>query len=178
VVILSSPSHDGPFGASGVKRLQSLGLVDKLPGMGPWYVILPRNFLCLMRLLSRLLLNRAVVCLFDDLTLTLLLLCCYTSGYEYSGGCHRQQYQRGGAWNDTGGVSDVKWRWGSGVVGASMSAYLILPHVFNLLYTLLNNLKHSAAWRSLSWMDLLAWGLHLVPCSYPDRRQGNWPLQL
>ena len=27
-------SHDGPFGASGVKRLQSLGLVNKLPGMG------------------------------------------------------------------------------------------------------------------------------------------------
>lgn len=33
-VLVSACGHDGPFGASGVKRLQSLGLVNKLPGMG------------------------------------------------------------------------------------------------------------------------------------------------
>jgi thiamine thiazole synthase len=33
-VLISACGHDGPFGASGVKRLQSLGLVDKIPGMG------------------------------------------------------------------------------------------------------------------------------------------------
>jgi len=33
-VLVSACGHDGPFGASGVKRLQSLGLVHKLPGMG------------------------------------------------------------------------------------------------------------------------------------------------
>eukprot|EP01041_Mallomonas_annulata_P004160 gene4160-8268_t len=33
-VLVSACGHDGPFGASGVKRLQSLGLVSKLPGMG------------------------------------------------------------------------------------------------------------------------------------------------
>jgi len=33
-ILISACGHDGPFGASGVKRLQSLGLVDKIPGMG------------------------------------------------------------------------------------------------------------------------------------------------
>lgn len=33
-VLVSCCGHDGPFGASGVKRLQSLGLVDRIPGMG------------------------------------------------------------------------------------------------------------------------------------------------
>lgn len=33
-VLVSCCGHDGPFGASGVKRLQSLGLVERIPGMG------------------------------------------------------------------------------------------------------------------------------------------------
>ena len=33
-VLVSACGHDGPFGASGVKRLQSLGLVERIPGMG------------------------------------------------------------------------------------------------------------------------------------------------
>eukprot|EP00607_Mallomonas_marina_P007219 CAMPEP_0182416736 /NCGR_PEP_ID=MMETSP1167-20130531/1096_1 /TAXON_ID=2988 /ORGANISM="Mallomonas Sp, Strain CCMP3275" /LENGTH=268 /DNA_ID=CAMNT_0024589763 /DNA_START=173 /DNA_END=979 /DNA_ORIENTATION=+ len=33
-ILISACGHDGPFGASGVKRLQSLGLVSTLPGMG------------------------------------------------------------------------------------------------------------------------------------------------
>ncbi|CAI5475538.1 unnamed protein product [Closterium sp. Yama58-4] len=32
-VVVSSCGHDGPFGVTGVKRLQSIGLVDKVPGM-------------------------------------------------------------------------------------------------------------------------------------------------
>ncbi|KAI9209345.1 Thi4 family-domain-containing protein [Polychytrium aggregatum] len=32
-VVVSSCGHDGPMGATGVKRLQSIGLVKKLPGM-------------------------------------------------------------------------------------------------------------------------------------------------
>ena len=32
-VVVSSCGHDGPFGATGVKRLQSVGLVEKVPGM-------------------------------------------------------------------------------------------------------------------------------------------------
>ncbi|CAM6099166.1 unnamed protein product [Calypogeia fissa] len=32
-VVISSCGHDGPFGATGVKRLKSLGLIDKVPGM-------------------------------------------------------------------------------------------------------------------------------------------------
>lgn len=32
-VVVSSCGHDGPFGATGVKRLKSIGLVDKVPGM-------------------------------------------------------------------------------------------------------------------------------------------------
>jgi thiamine thiazole synthase len=33
-VLISCCGHDGPFGASGVKRLEQLGIVKKLPGMG------------------------------------------------------------------------------------------------------------------------------------------------
>ena len=33
-VLISACGHDGPFGASGVKRLQALGLVPSVPGMG------------------------------------------------------------------------------------------------------------------------------------------------
>nr|AYN74496.1 thiazole biosynthetic enzyme [Caladium bicolor] len=32
-VVVSSCGHDGPFGATGVKRLRSIGLVDAVPGM-------------------------------------------------------------------------------------------------------------------------------------------------
>lgn len=32
--VVSCTGHDGPFGASGVKRLEKLGLVEPLPGMG------------------------------------------------------------------------------------------------------------------------------------------------
>ncbi|GBG62485.1 hypothetical protein CBR_g30805 [Chara braunii] len=32
-VVVSSCGHDGPFGATGVKRLKSIGMVDNLPGM-------------------------------------------------------------------------------------------------------------------------------------------------
>ncbi|KAK7312893.1 hypothetical protein VNO77_37123 [Canavalia gladiata] len=32
-VVVSSCGHDGPFGASGVKRLKSIGLIESLPGM-------------------------------------------------------------------------------------------------------------------------------------------------
>ncbi|KAI4333817.1 hypothetical protein L6164_018578 [Bauhinia variegata] len=32
-VVVSSCGHDGPFGATGVKRLKSIGLIDGLPGM-------------------------------------------------------------------------------------------------------------------------------------------------
>ncbi|CAI7813768.1 unnamed protein product [Closterium sp. NIES-53] len=32
-VVVSSCGHDGPFGATGVKRLKSIGLIDKVPGM-------------------------------------------------------------------------------------------------------------------------------------------------
>jgi len=32
-VVVSACGHDGPFGASGVKRLQALGMVEKVPGM-------------------------------------------------------------------------------------------------------------------------------------------------
>lgn len=32
-IVVSSCGHDGPFGATGVKRLKSIGLVDKVPGM-------------------------------------------------------------------------------------------------------------------------------------------------
>ncbi|MQM05309.1 hypothetical protein Taro_038114 [Colocasia esculenta] len=32
-VVVSSCGHDGPFGATGVKRLRSIGLVDNIPGM-------------------------------------------------------------------------------------------------------------------------------------------------
>eukprot|EP00126_Sphaerothecum_destruens_P013216 Sdes_comp22615_c0_seq1m21043 len=33
-VVVSSCGHDGPFGASGVRRFEKLGLIGKLPGMG------------------------------------------------------------------------------------------------------------------------------------------------
>lgn len=33
-VLISACGHDGPMGASGVKRLQSIGMVDLVPGMG------------------------------------------------------------------------------------------------------------------------------------------------
>lgn len=33
-VVVSSCGHDGPFGASGVKRLQEVGLMQDVPGMG------------------------------------------------------------------------------------------------------------------------------------------------
>lgn len=33
-VVVSCAGHDGPFGASGVKRLKKLGMVDSIPGMG------------------------------------------------------------------------------------------------------------------------------------------------
>lgn len=33
-VVVSCTGHDGPMGASGVKRLQSIGMVEKVPGMG------------------------------------------------------------------------------------------------------------------------------------------------
>ncbi|KAF4678083.1 thiamine metabolism- protein [Perkinsus chesapeaki] len=33
-VLISATGHDGPMGASGVKRLEKLGLVDRLEGMG------------------------------------------------------------------------------------------------------------------------------------------------
>lgn len=32
-VVVSSCGHDGPFGATGVKRLKSIGMVDSVPGM-------------------------------------------------------------------------------------------------------------------------------------------------
>lgn len=32
-VVISSCGHDGPMGATGVKRLKSVGLVDNIPGM-------------------------------------------------------------------------------------------------------------------------------------------------
>jgi thiamine thiazole synthase len=32
-IIISTCGHDGPFAATGVKRLAQLGLIDKLPGM-------------------------------------------------------------------------------------------------------------------------------------------------
>eukprot|EP00850_Spirogloea_muscicola_P004049 SM000017S02789 [mRNA] locus=s17:253227:254896:- [translate_table: standard] len=32
-VVVSSCGHDGPFGATGVKRLKSIGMVDNVPGM-------------------------------------------------------------------------------------------------------------------------------------------------
>lgn len=32
-VIISTCGHDGPFGATGVKRLVEIGLIDKIPGM-------------------------------------------------------------------------------------------------------------------------------------------------
>ncbi|KAG9145562.1 hypothetical protein Leryth_024422 [Lithospermum erythrorhizon] len=32
-VIVSSCGHDGPFGATGVKRLKSIGMIDSVPGM-------------------------------------------------------------------------------------------------------------------------------------------------
>ncbi|KAE9616941.1 putative thiazole biosynthetic enzyme Thi4 family, FAD/NAD(P)-binding domain-containing protein [Lupinus albus] len=32
-VVVSSCGHDGPFGATGVKRLKSIGLIDTIPGM-------------------------------------------------------------------------------------------------------------------------------------------------
>jgi thiamine thiazole synthase len=32
-VVVSSCGHDGPFGATGVKRLKSIGLIDRVPGM-------------------------------------------------------------------------------------------------------------------------------------------------
>eukprot|EP00244_Chara_vulgaris_P009820 TRINITY_DN42_c0_g1_i1.p1 TRINITY_DN42_c0_g1~~TRINITY_DN42_c0_g1_i1.p1 ORF type:complete len:374 (-),score=75.43 TRINITY_DN42_c0_g1_i1:828-1949(-) len=32
-IVVSSCGHDGPFGATGVKRLKSIGMVDSLPGM-------------------------------------------------------------------------------------------------------------------------------------------------
>lgn len=32
-VVVSSCGHDGPFGATGVKRLKSVGMIDKVPGM-------------------------------------------------------------------------------------------------------------------------------------------------
>ncbi|ETV66357.1 thiazole biosynthesis enzyme, variant 1 [Aphanomyces astaci] len=33
-VLISACGHDGPMGASGVKRLQNIGMVDHIPGMG------------------------------------------------------------------------------------------------------------------------------------------------
>merc|ERR1719350_1748711 len=33
-VVVSSTGHDGPMGASGVKRLMNVGMVDNVPGMG------------------------------------------------------------------------------------------------------------------------------------------------
>ncbi|VFQ62831.1 unnamed protein product [Cuscuta campestris] len=32
-VVVSSCGHDGPFGATGVKRLRSIGMIDRVPGM-------------------------------------------------------------------------------------------------------------------------------------------------
>ncbi|CAK7338377.1 unnamed protein product [Dovyalis caffra] len=32
-VVVSSCGHDGPFGASGVKRLKNIGMIDNVPGM-------------------------------------------------------------------------------------------------------------------------------------------------
>ncbi|RID69231.1 hypothetical protein BRARA_C01332 [Brassica rapa] len=32
-IVVSSCGHDGPFGATGVKRLKSIGLIDHVPGM-------------------------------------------------------------------------------------------------------------------------------------------------
>ncbi|KAK9762093.1 thiamine metabolism- protein [Basidiobolus ranarum] len=32
-VVVSSCGHDGPFGATGVRRLVEIGLIDKMPGM-------------------------------------------------------------------------------------------------------------------------------------------------
>ncbi len=32
-VVVSSCGHDGPFGATGVKRLRSVGMIDSVPGM-------------------------------------------------------------------------------------------------------------------------------------------------
>lgn len=32
-VVVSSCGHDGPFGATGVKRLKSIGMIDTVPGM-------------------------------------------------------------------------------------------------------------------------------------------------
>ena len=32
-VVVSSHGHDGPFGATGVKRLKSIGMIDSVPGM-------------------------------------------------------------------------------------------------------------------------------------------------
>ncbi|PKA52616.1 Thiamine thiazole synthase 2, chloroplastic [Apostasia shenzhenica] len=32
-VVVSSCGHDGPFGATGVKRLKSIGMIDEVPGM-------------------------------------------------------------------------------------------------------------------------------------------------
>ncbi|KAF8410695.1 hypothetical protein HHK36_003229 [Tetracentron sinense] len=32
-IVVSSCGHDGPFGATGVKRLKSIGMIDKVPGM-------------------------------------------------------------------------------------------------------------------------------------------------
>ncbi|EQC30329.1 thiamine biosynthetic enzyme [Saprolegnia diclina VS20] len=34
-VLISACGHDGPMGASGVKRLQNIGMVENIPGMGP-----------------------------------------------------------------------------------------------------------------------------------------------
>ncbi|CDY52570.1 BnaC03g71780D [Brassica napus] len=33
IIVVSSCGHDGPFGATGVKRLKSIGLIDHVPGM-------------------------------------------------------------------------------------------------------------------------------------------------
>jgi len=32
-VVVRSCGHDGPFGAAGVKRLKSIGMIDSVPGM-------------------------------------------------------------------------------------------------------------------------------------------------
>lgn len=32
-IVVSSCGHDGPFGATGVKRLKSIGMIDHVPGM-------------------------------------------------------------------------------------------------------------------------------------------------
>lgn len=32
-VVVSSCGHDGPFGATGVKRLKDIGMIDSVPGM-------------------------------------------------------------------------------------------------------------------------------------------------